>query len=461
MPTSDVLKSMLPEHFLLAGLLLTMITVLLRKDRVLAVPTAIVAVIGAASSAAWLASQGYSAEPFAGQFLVTPEVLSAKALLLILAVPVFLMSRTEFESGEFSLLLLSSLYGLSILPSATSALVLFLGIELMSIPVYALIVLAFRRPQSAEASFKYLVLSGAASAMFLMGFSLLYGKTGSMNAATFASALSDSDPLTRTAVVLVMAALFLKAAIVPFHAWAPDAYEGASIPVTAYMSTLKKAGVLLVLWRLCDGGELSGPLVAIVALLPLISIVWGNIAAIKQQSLRRMIAYSSIAHAGYLFYALLGPSSGRLEAITFYLVVYTATNVLAFAVVPNAVKDEESDRLDKLDGLFSRDPFAASLIAVAMLSLAGIPPLPGFTAKFLIFKAAMAGGYPVYATLGLVGSFLGLYFYLRVIQRMFMSAGEGADTRKTGQALARVAGVFCLLVTAVLTVVPGWILARL
>lgn len=461
MPTSDVLTGMLPEHLLLGGLLLTMFTVLVRKDSVLAIPVALVSVLAAAGAAAWLGLQGYSAEPFAGQFVVTPGVLITKAMLLVLAVPVLLMSRTEFESGEFALLLLSSLYGMSLLPSATSALILFLGIELMSIPVYALIVLAFRRPQSAEASFKYLVLSGAASAMFLMGFSLLYGKTGSMEAATFASALSDSDLLTRTAVVLVMASLFLKAAIVPFHAWAPDAYEGASIPVTAYMSTLKKAGVILVLWRLCDGGELSGPLVDIVAILPLLSIVWGNVTAIRQPNLRRMIAYSSIAHAGYIFYALLGPSSGRLEAITFYLVVYTVTNVLAFAAVPTAVRDEESDRLDNFDGLFHRDPLAASLIAVAMLSLAGIPPLPGFTAKFLIFKAAMAGGYPVYATLGLVGSFLGLYFYLRVIQRMFMSAGEGADTRKTGQALARVAGVFCLLVTSVLTVVPGWILARL
>lgn len=461
MPTSDVIVGMLPEHFLLGGILLTIVTVLLRRDSTLAIPVSVFAVVSAAAAAGWLGVQGFSGEPFAGQFSVTPAILMAKSFLLALAVPILLMSRTEFENGEFAILLLSSLYGMSLLPSATSALVLFLGIELMSIPVYALMVLAFRRPQSAEASFKYLVLSGAASAMFLMGFSLIYGKTGLMSTTAFAAALSDSDLLTRTAVVLVMGSLFLKAAVVPFHAWAPDAYEGASIPVTAYMSTLKKAGVLLVAWRLCDGGELSGPLVTIVALLPLISVVWGNIAAIRQQSLRRMIAYSSIAHAGYLFYALLGPSSGRLEAITFYLVVYTATNVLAFAVVPNAQRDEESDRLDRFDGLFHRDPLAASFIAVAMLSLAGIPPLPGFTAKFLIFKAAMSGGYPVYATLGLLGSFLGLFFYLRVIQRMFMSAGEGALTRSTGIALARTAGVLCLLVTVVLTVAPGWVLARL
>ncbi|WP_337172484.1 NADH-quinone oxidoreductase subunit N [Gemmatimonas aurantiaca] len=461
MPTNDALMGMLPEHLLLGGIVAGIVTVLLRRGRTLALPVSILAVLASAGAAFWLGMNGTTAEPFPGQFAVTPPVLMAKGMLLLLAVPVLLMSRTEFEEGEFSILLLSSLYGLSLLPSATSALVLFLGLELMSIPVYALIVLAFRRPQSAESALKYLVLSGAASAMFLMGISLLYGSSGSMSAGTFAQALSATDALSRTAVVLVIVALFLKGAVVPFHAWAPDTYEGASIPVTAYMATLSKAGVLIVAWRLCDGAELSGPLVSIVAVLPLISIVWGNITAIRQQSLRRMIAYSSIAHAGYLFYALLGPSAGRLESITFYLVVYAASNLLAFAMVPNTGTDEERDRLDRLNGLFHRDPLAASLIAVAMLSLAGLPPLPGFTAKFLIFQTVVAAGYSAYAVLGLVGSFLGLYFYLRVIQRMFMNTGEGVRTTGTGEALARTAGVLCLLAMAALTIVPGWALARL
>jgi NADH-quinone oxidoreductase subunit N len=201
--------------------------------------------------------------------------------------------------------------------------------------------------------------------------------------------------------------------------------------------------------------------VELLAVLPLVSIVWGNIAAIRQGSLRRMIAYSSIAHAGYLFYAFLGNADGRLEAVTFYLVVYSAANLLAFAALPAHPDDAVRDRMETLDGLFHRDPFAASLIAIAMLSLAGLPPFPGFTAKFLIFRNVMAAGYNTYAVLGLVGSFLGLYFYLRVVQRMFMNNSTVTAHTSPGMALARVGGVICLVATVVLTIAPGWVLARI
>jgi NADH-quinone oxidoreductase subunit N len=309
-------------------MLLLIIVSMLRGTRPLALPIALAAVAGASVAAFWLAASGLTAEPFPGHFAVSPPVLVVKGALLALALPVLLMSRSDFgKTGlgdtEFPTLLVASLYGLSLLPSASSALVLFLGLEMMSLPVYALIVLAFRRPQAAESALKYLVLSGAASATFLMGISLVYGTTGSMALAAFADAMAQPDMLARTAVVLVLMALFLKAAVVPFHGWAPDTYEGASVPVTAYMATLSKAAVLIVAVRLFDGIEVSGPMVELVAVLPLLSIVWGNIAAIRQTSLRRMIAYSSIAHAGYLFYAFLGNSEGRLEAVTFYLVVYS------------------------------------------------------------------------------------------------------------------------------------------
>lgn len=262
-------------------------------------------------------------------------------------------------------------------------------------------------------------------------------------------------------MVLVLLALFLKAAVVPFHAWAPDTYEGASVPVTAYMATLSKAAVLVIAVRFFDGIHVAGPMVQLLAVLPLVSIVWGNITAIRQTNLRRMIAYSSIAHAGYLFYAFLGNSEGRLEAVTFYLVVYSAANLLAFALLPEHVDDVARDRMETLDGLFHRDPMAASLIAVAMLSLAGLPPFPGFTAKFLIFKSVIAAGYSTYAVLGLVGSFLGLFFYLRVIQRMFMQPSNATNVSTSSPFAARAAGVLCLAATAVLMIAPGWLLNRL
>jgi NADH-quinone oxidoreductase subunit N len=465
MPTNDALRALLPEHLLLGGMVLLIVLALVRQSRAFALWGAALS-IGAASAAAfWLASTGLDVQPFPGQVAVNPPVYLTKGALLLLALPVLLMSRAEFtrevEEPEFALLLLSSLYGLTLLPSATSALVLFLGLELMSIPTYALIVLAFRRPQSAESALKYLVLSGAASATLLMGFSLVYGVTGSMATSAFMMALSSGDFLARTAVVLVLLALFLKAAVVPFHAWAPDTYEGASIPVTAYMATLSKAGVLIVALRLFASAMPVGPMVEIMAGLPLISIIWGNLAAIRQHSLRRMIAYSSIAHAGYLFYAFLGAPEGRFEAVTFYIIVYSAANLLAFAALPAHDNDVQRDAMETLDGLFSRDPLAATLIAVAMLSLAGLPPLPGFTAKFLIFKSVLASGFTTYAVLALVGSFLGLYFYLRVIMRMFMSPALPVQTPSRGVALSRAGGVLCLAATLVLTILPGWVLARL
>jgi NADH-quinone oxidoreductase subunit N len=267
--------------------------------------------------------------------------------------------------------------------------------------------------------------------------------------------------MARTAVVLVLLALYIKAAVVPFHAWAPDTYEGASVPVTAYMATLSKAAILVVAMRLFGNAVPSGPMVAIMAGLPLVSIVWGNLVAMRQHSLRRMIAYSSIAHAGYLFYAFLGAPSGRFEAVTFYIITYSAANLLAFAALPPHDNDVQRDAMETLEGLFYRDPMAATLIAVAMLSLAGLPPLPGFTAKFLIFKSVVAAGFTTWAVLGLVGSFLGLYFYLRVIMRMFMSADRGVQPATTGATLSRVAGVLCLAATLALTILPGWVLSRL
>ncbi len=170
----------------------------------------------------------------------------------------------------------------------------------------------------------------------------------------------------------------------------------------------------------------------LLAILPLVSIVWGNLTAMRQTSFRRMIAYSSIAHAGYLFYAFLGEGPGRYEAVVFYLIAYALMNLLAFASIPPGKDDTARDNLDAMKGLFHRHPYAAVMIGMAMLSLAGIPPFPGFVAKFLIFKNVMAAGFTTYAVLGLVGSYLGIYFYLRVIQYMFMSANEavGAPSRR-------------------------------
>ncbi len=462
MNTTAVLTAMLPEHLLLVGIVLVIALEIAGRGRRSSLVVAFVAVAAAAVAAVQLSLDGTTAAPFAGQFSVDRTTLLVKAMVLAFALPVIVMARDDdFAGGEFPALLLSSLYGVCLLQSADSFATVFLGLELMSLPVYVLVLLAWRRPQSAEAALKYLVLGGTATAMFLMGASLLYGGTGSLAIDAFPRALAAGDGLARVAVVLVVLAFFLKAAIVPFHAWAPDAYEAASVPVTAYMATVVKAGVLLAAVRLFGRAQLASPMLELVAALPLASIVWGNLAAMRQPSLRRMIAYSSIAHAGYLFYALLGDPAGRMQAVAFYLLAYGLMNLLAFAALPAADDDAARDRLDNLRGLFHRAPFAALMLGLAMLSLAGIPPLPGFVAKFLIFRNVMTSGHTLVAVLGLVGSYLGIYFYLRVIQLMFMSPDANVAAPAGRHRLALGATVACVVAALLVAVFPGWVMGRL
>jgi len=460
MSWQSVLAGMLPEHLLLIGIVLLLVLEIISDKPRGALALSLVIVGGASAAAAWLHFAGYAAAPFPGHFSIDAPSALAKAVVLALGVPVLLLARDDFPEGPFYPLFLSSLYGFCLMLSSDSFLTLFLGLEIMSLPVYVLVLLAFGRPESPEAALKYLVLGGTASAMFLMGVSLLYGGSATLALSSFAAALGSHDAMAIAGIVLVILAFFLKAAIVPFHAWAPDAYEGASLPVTAYMATIIKAGVLLAALRLFGTAPMSGPMIGLIAFLPLVSIVWGNLTAMRQTSFRRMIAYSSIAHAGYLFFAFLGDGPGRLQAVVFYLLAYGLLNVLAFASIPPNDDDATRDRLDTLRGLFHRDPYAAVMIGIAMLSLAGIPPFPGFVAKFLIFKNVIAAGYTLYAVLGLVGSYLGIYFYLRVIQMMFMSPEADTGTRVAHGRAALAASVLCLVPTIAIAVFPGWVFGR-
>lgn len=483
-----VLLAMLPEHLLLAGIVTLLVLSLIGgRANHAGLPVALVTLLAAALAALALHADGTTLSPFAGQFSLTPQGALAKALLLALAAPVLLLSREQFADDlRFYVLLLSSLYGIGLMLSADSFLTLFLGLELMSLPVYTLVLLAFRRPDAAEAALKYLVLGGAATATFLMGVSLLFGGTGSLGLEAFALGLKSPGILNGAGIALIIAAFFLKAAVVPFHAWAPDAYEGATVPVTAYMATLVKAAVLLAAVRVFGTAQLSPLLAGLVIWLPLASIVWGNLAAIRQSSFRRMIAYSSIAHAGYLFLVFLGAPAGRFQAVAFYVAAYGLANLLAFAALPGATTDKRvehsagdavaddmrADSLATLKGLYQRAPFAALMLGLAMLSLAGIPPLPGFAAKFLIFRNLMEAGYTLVAVGGLVGSYLGIYFYLRAIQYAFMSAplagdlaaatgGASAPSVASTSAAALIAALLCLLPVTLLMLFPGALLARL
>ncbi len=456
-----LLVAMLPEHLLLAGILGILVAGLVSRDTRYPLAFTVLVAAAAAAAALWLHVADYAGAPFPGQFSVDPSASLAKAVVLALAVPVVLLSREDFAEARFPVLLLSSLYGVCLLMSADSFLTLFLGIELMSLPVYVLVLLAFTRVQSAEAALKYLILGGAGSATLLLGIAFLLGATGTLSLSAFQLALATDGTLARAGIALVLAAFFVKAAVVPFHTWAPDAYQGASVSVTAYMATLVKAGVLVAAVRLLGDTAIPPAAAGLVALLPLASMVWGNLAAMRQEGFRRLIAYSSIAHAGFLFFALLGAPPGRFAAVTFYVIAYGLANILGLACLP-AGDDASRDRLDQLKGLFVRQPYAAVGIAIAMLSLAGIPPFPGFVAKFLVFRNVMEAGFTVYAVAGLVASYLGIYFYLRVIQYMFMTAAGPAPTAGfAGRGAALLASALCLVPVLLLIVFPGWVIDRL
>ncbi len=454
----EALIFMAPEHILLLGIVMLLVVDILSPRKTKGFGLALLVVCAAAAAATMLALAGVTSEPFVGQIRLTPSDFAAKAVVLALAAPIILLCVDDLAQTRFFVLAISSLYGACLMLSSDSFLTLFVGFELMSLPLYVMVLVDGRDTKSAEAALKYLVLGGVASACLLLGASLIYGNTGSLSFASFTIALASHDTMALAGVALVLSAFFLKAAVVPFHAWAPDAYEGASVPVTAYMATVVKAAVLLAAVRLFADRPLEGAILVLVAILPLASIVWGNLAAMRQRSFRRMIAYSSIAHAGYLFYALLGDPPGRYQAVLFYALAYGVMNVLAFAALPRIAGE---DRVEALSGLFARSPYAAFMIAIAMLSLAGIPPLPGFVAKFLIFKNAIAAGYTTYAVLGLVGSYLGIYFYLRVIQLMFMKEAEPSVATGGQRELATPACALCLAASLVIGVFPGWVLGLL
>ncbi len=375
--------------------------------------------------------------------------------------PVLLLSRDEFSVSRTFALILSSLYGACLIVSSASFLTLFLGLEILSLPVYALVLVGSERPEGAEAALKYLVLGGTATATFLLGASFLYGATGTLGIDAIGKALFTTDPIAASGAALIVAALFLKAAVVPLHTWAPDAYEAASVPVTAYMAVIIKAAVLLAALQLFGGTSIPPQATALVALLPLASMVWGNLAAIGQLSFQRMIAYSSIAHAGYLYFAFLGAAAGRAQTILFYLAAYGVMTLLAFTALPGGGDAAAQDRLQSFRGLFHRRPLAALAIAAAMFSLAGLPPLPGFIAKFLVFRNVVAAGHTSLAVLGLLASYLGLYLYLRVIQIMFMQSAEGASEPAHARRYAWVAAAICALPAIAIAIVPGWLLDRI
>ncbi len=330
------------------------------------------------------------------------------------------------QQGEYNGLLLLAAIGMMLMAAATHLLMVFVALELLSLSLYILAGFERARVTSAEASLKYLLLGAFSSAIFLYGMALMYAATGALDFAGIARGASFS-PLFLVASGLLIAGLGFKVAAVPFHMWTPDVYQGAPTPVTAFMSVGAKAAGFAVFLRLFVGtlGVEKVTWVPVLAALAVLTMTVGNLAALRQASLKRMLAYSSIAHAGYLLVGLTAANTTGVAAVLFYLFAYAFMNIGAFAVVIALEKRGEGDVvLSQIRGLAQTHPLLAGAMAVFMFSLTGVPPFAGFFGKLYLFQAAVQANMTWLAIIGVLNSALSAYYYLNVVVQMYMAREE-------------------------------------
>lgn len=338
------------------------------------------------------------------------------------------VDRDSLPAGEYYALTLFAIAGMMLIAVATDLLVIFLALEVFSLALYVLTGLRRREVSSTEGAFKYFVLGGFASAFFLYGIAFTYGLAGSTHldrvaAAVQAQALSG-NPLLLVAMGLLLVGLAFKVAAVPFHMWTPDAYEAAPTVVTGFMSTAVKAAGFAVFARvfLLALEPLRAEWTPVLWVLAVCTMILGSVVGVAQTNLKRMLAYSSIAHGGYLLVALAaGDGMGR-ASILFYLVVYAVTNVGAFAVLALlGTREKPMESLDEYRGLWHSSPVMAGLLTVFLLSLGGFPPTAGFVAKWYVFSAAVSAGQFGLAIIGVLTSVVSVFFYLRIVVMMYMT----------------------------------------
>ncbi len=404
---------------------------------------------------------------FNGMFLTDGYSVVFKSICLTGVILTALMSEhfcriIDMRHGEYYSLLVFSTVGMLLMASAGDLMVLYLGLELMALPIYALVGLHKKDILTSEAAVKYFLMGGFASALLLFGMSLLYGLTGTTDIARIAELIYTLDisgnPALLAALALLLAGFCFKVAVAPFHLWTPDVYEGAPTVVTAFMSVGPKVAGFAIFGRVLFIGlpELHGDWGPILAALALLTMAVGNITALCQRSLKRMLAYSAIAHAGYALLGLLAGTEEGMAATMSYLFIYLVMNLGAFAILMLlAAPDQMNESLDDCKGLAARNPAAAALMLVFMFSLTGIPPTAGFIGKFYLLKAAFVAGYSLTVVGAVLFSAISAYFYLRVVRYMYMSEPQQqALTIHSSPGMIAVLG-FCLFGVVGLGLFPG------
>ena len=367
----------------------------------------------------------------------------------------------EGENEELLLLLLTALLGAFVLVSSSHFASFFLGLETLSISLFALISYPLNQTRPLEAAIKYLILSGVSSALLLMGMAFIYAQSGELSFSGlghFIETLPEMNFMILSGFILVVAGLGFKLSLVPFHLWTPDVYQGAPAPITAFIATVSKGAVFAVLLRffVSAHGYAYTPLMTVFTVIAVLSILGGNLLALLQNSVKRLLAYSSIAHIGYLLVAFIAggsiSQSLAIESVTFYLVAYFITTIGAFGVVSvMSTPQTEGDDISSYRGLFWRRPCLAAIFTLMLLSLAGIPLTAGFIGKFYIFTSAADGRLWGLLLAIIVGSGLGLYYYLRII--VVMSANVEATAIKSADPKK---DLISMAILAVLTMLLIW-----
>jgi NADH-quinone oxidoreductase subunit N len=400
-----------------------------------------------------------SADPFAlGISLVVLVALGLGILLSVKYIP-----NVNQQTGEYYALLLLIAAGMMAMAAATDLIVVFLALETFSLGLYILSGLNRDDPRSSEAAMKYFLLGAFASGFFVYGAALLYGATGSTQFTAIAAALTNAaydQNLLYPAIGLLIVGFGFKVSLVPFHMWTPDVYQGAPTPLTAFMSVGTKAAAFAAFYRtflyaLASQQAVWGMALGVLAVL---TMTLGNLAALRQTSLKRLLAYSSIAHAGYILVGLATGTPTGAEGSLYYLISYAFMNIGAFAIVMMLEKQGEMDASgERLRGLAKREPLLAFVMAVFLFSLAGVPPFAGFFAKFFVFAAAVQGGWSWLAAVAMLNSAIGAYYYLRITVSMYF--GEpGAETVTTPvrSPPADVGMYIALAFTILLGIFPMW-----
>ncbi|MEI2702785.1 MAG: NADH-quinone oxidoreductase subunit N [Baekduia sp.] len=366
----------------------------------------------------------------------------------------------QAEHGEYYALLLAAAGGMVILAAAQNLVTIFVGLELLSIPLYVLCAAEMRRARSLEAGLKYLIIGSLGSATFLYGLALLYGASGDTDLRGVAEAVTKhpSDSLVLAGIALTIVGLAFKASVAPFHQWTPDVYEGAPTPVTAFMAVATKAATLIAFLRIFDVALLDAhdTWAPILATLAAVTIVVGNAGALGQDSLKRLLAWSSVAQAGYLLAGVVVATTFGAQATLFYLAGYAAMTLAAFAVVIARERESEhGDSIDSLAGIGSSRPLLAWPMTIAMLGLAGIPATVGFIGKFALIGAVADGGYAWLGIVIVLGSAVSLAYYLRVVAVIWRTGGEGSGVRAPGGWEVTALALAAAAATVVAGVVPN------